>query len=84
MLKLKKPQLKPEEGKENRIKCVGKSDQICELLVAFTFIGSFILGVMAGNVDANMSALLVTGISTISDMLSEKYMYLIDPTGEKP
>jgi hypothetical protein len=49
-------------------------------MIAFTFIISFFLGVANGNVDANMSALLVAGIGTISDILSEKYKSSLDPT----
>ena len=49
-------------------------------MIAFTFIISFFMGVVHGKVDANMSALFVAGIETISSILTEKYKSTLDPT----
>jgi hypothetical protein len=49
-------------------------------MIAIAFIIGFIIGAAHNHVDANMSALFVAGISTISDVLQEKYKIHLDPT----
>jgi hypothetical protein len=59
---------------------VETADTTSELLVASTFIISFLIGAKNGDTDSNMSALLVAGIGTISDYLADKYKTVLDPT----
>lgn len=61
---------------------IERADTTSELLVAATFIMGFFLGVANGQVDSNMSALLVAGIGSIMDFFSEKFKSILDPTAK--
>lgn len=66
MLKMKKPHKKDEAGNENPNQINGGAVYyLCEQVIALVFIGFFVVGVRNDNVDANMSALLVTGVNML-------------------
>ncbi len=67
---------------EKKMSSIDKADMISELFVAGVFVISFFIGAATAKPDSNMSALLIAGIATIVEFLSEKYKLALDPTAE--